>query len=63
MREDPCLVSEPELVSVGPAEDRHSARCHRSSELSGDPSARLMFASTEIGLHEAPAADLVEEQQ
>ena len=63
MREDPCLVSEPELVSVGTAEDRHSARCHRSSELSGDPSARLMFASTEIGLHEAPAADLVEEQQ
>jgi peptide/nickel transport system ATP-binding protein len=82
MREDPCMVSEPELVTVGgPADgavdgvagglvdgaaggvvEPHATRCHRWTELSGDQSARRMFSSAEIGLHEAPAADLVEEQ-
>jgi peptide/nickel transport system ATP-binding protein len=57
-----CLESEPELVSIGTAADAHATRCHRWSELSGDQSARRMFAHAEIGLHEDPAADLVEEQ-
>jgi len=70
VREDPCLLTEPELVMVGGSGDgavdgvdeTHATRCHRWSELTGDQSARLMFSSAEIGLHEAPAADLVEEQ-
>jgi peptide/nickel transport system ATP-binding protein len=65
MREDPCMVSEPELVTVGGpgdgAAEPHATRCHRWSELTGDQSARRMFSTAEIGLHEAPAADLVEE--
>jgi peptide/nickel transport system ATP-binding protein len=65
MREDPCMVSEPELVTVGGtgdgAAEPHATRCHRWSELTGDQSARRMYSTAEIGLHEAPAADLVEE--
>jgi peptide/nickel transport system ATP-binding protein len=60
-----CRESEPELVTIGAAEDpgaAHATRCHRWSELSGDQSARRMFSHAEIGLHEDPAADLVEEQ-
>jgi len=64
------LLTEPELVMVGGSGDgavdgvdeTHATRCHRWSELTGDQSARLMFSSAEIGLHEAPAVDLVEEQ-
>jgi peptide/nickel transport system ATP-binding protein len=59
---DPCLESEPELVTIGAAEDGHAARCHRWSELSGGQEERRMFEHAEIGLHEDPAADLVEEQ-
>jgi peptide/nickel transport system ATP-binding protein len=70
VREDPCMITEPELVMVGGSGDGavdgvdepHATRCHRWSELTGDQSARLMFSSAEIGLHEAPAVDLVEEQ-
>ncbi|MDT7677762.1 MAG: glutathione transport system ATP-binding protein [Pseudonocardiales bacterium] len=57
-----CRESEPELVTIGAAAEAHATRCHRWSELSGDQSARRMFEHAEIGLHEDPAADLVEEQ-
>jgi peptide/nickel transport system ATP-binding protein len=59
---DPCLETEPELVTIGAVEDGHAARCHRWSELRGGQEERRMFEHAEIGLHEDPAADLVEEQ-
>jgi peptide/nickel transport system ATP-binding protein len=73
VREDPCRLSEPALLPVT-GEDRdagmdagmdaagHHARCHRWAELSGQPSERDIFEHPEIGLGEAPAADLVEER-
>ncbi|WP_028937556.1 ABC transporter ATP-binding protein [Pseudonocardia spinosispora] len=51
-----CLESEPQLFDVG---TDHWSRCYRWNELSGDRTARELFDQAEIGLGEAPAADLV----
>jgi peptide/nickel transport system ATP-binding protein len=50
-----CTEAEPELFTVGPG---HRSRCYRWAELSGEWVAG-MFARREIGLREAPAADLL----
>ena len=73
VREDPCRASEPALLPVieekpdawegaGGAGGDHLARCHRWAELSDEPGGRDLFEHAQIGLGEAPAADLVEER-